>query len=93
MKLNIKAPLLKAASKFGRYMMLASYIVSGAAIVGSGIVYVDKARCEATAGAMRIEKSWGPLQGCIVQWGGHLMPLSQISLRGDVSPPPTTRKR
>lgn len=93
MKFNIKAPLLKALSALKRYTVMGIYVGGGVGIVGGSLVAIDKARCEATAGAMRIEKSWGPLQGCIVQWGGHLMPLSQISLRGDVTPPPPSRKR
>lgn len=92
MKLNIKAQLLKTLVKLGRYIVLGIYMAGGVGLVGGSLVYIDKARCDAAAGAMRVDKTWGPLQGCIVQFGGHLMPLSQISLRAETIAPPA-RKR
>ena len=91
--MNIKAPLLKAYAKLKRFTLLGIYAVFGVGLVGGSLLAIDNARCTSTAAAMRIDRSWGPLQGCIVAWGGHLMPLSQISLRADISVPPPKKVR
>lgn len=44
-------------------------------------MWLDSASCHSTARAMGIPSTWGPLQGCIVEYRGIRMPISAVGVR------------
>lgn len=49
--------------------------VALSAIVALPIFWLDSLSCSSKARAMRVDKTWGPLQGCMVNISGQWMPL------------------
>jgi hypothetical protein len=49
------------------------------AVLGS--FWLVSATCHSQARAMRIPSSWGPLQGCIVQYQGTFIPIEAVGVR------------
>jgi hypothetical protein len=50
------------------------------AALGLGM-WLDSSMCSSKANAMKLERSWGPLQGCIVKYHGEYIPIEQIGVR------------
>jgi hypothetical protein len=50
-------------------------------IIGGIAAAFDYASCNSKASAMHVEKTWGPLQGCIVKYRGAYVPIDNIGVR------------
>ena len=63
------------------FSQLILLVIVGVVIVFGGVTTLDYASCGSKASAMHVEKTWGPLQGCIVKYQGVYVPIENIGVR------------
>lgn len=51
------------------------------AALAGGVVYMDKLMCDARA--QSFAHSWGPIQGCLIEWEGIKIPIENFGIMPD----------
>lgn len=63
---------------FDAFIGICILAVIGIALTLGGAIAMDYAVCTSKARAMSVEKTYGPLQGCVVKVNGRWLPIESV---------------
>lgn len=66
----------------GWYIALGILFMAGIALLLGAF---DYAQCRAKTNMMQVERSWGPLQGCMIKHKGQWVPLDRFRVLDDTA--------